>query len=202
MELHNAPDFKDPLFEQFLQKSSFNQNKQQGPLAKLKQTVLLHFILGFVLTLGYAGMGFLIPIWQVQACLAVVILFACWCLPATFKLYRNIQPDVSANNSVLNELSRHYMAIKKWMQINEQAGLLIYPFATAAGFILGGTAGSGKNVTDFICKPFFIIALVTAIIILQPLSWLITRWLFKISFGKQMQRLKENIAALQDDNLL
>jgi len=189
--------FSDPVFEQFLQKEKLISRRNDTPLVKLKQMLLYNILLAVVVILVYFLLMRYVAIWQIKASLAVVIVFCLWCLYQSLKLYFALNTEIVVTNSVLAELKRHYNAFNRWMLLNQRAALFIYPFSVTAGFLLGGAVGSGKAVEDFIYKPYVIVALVICIAVLEPVSYYLARWLFKMLFGAQMNALKNTIAELE-----
>jgi hypothetical protein len=193
----NKAEIQDPDFDRFLDKKKLHQTQSSNPLVQLKRTILYSIIWSVILGLVYAAMFYLIPIWQVKVTLALVLAFCLWSFVETFRLYRSIQPLVIPGNSVLAEMKRHYSNVNQWMIINQRVGLLLYPFAITGGFILGGVIGSGKPVSAFLYKPVMLLALAICILVWVPLSYMLAKWMFKVSFGKQLQLLSERIAALE-----
>ena len=114
---------------------------------------------------------------------------------SALRLYNRIDAGVSASN-LLNELKRNQLALKNWVTIQSRIGLFLYPFSAAAGFLFGGVIGSGKSVESFLSKPIVIIALIAAIVVLTPLAYIVSKWMFKHSFGKLQRHIDDTIAAL------
>ena len=83
------------------------------------------------------------------------------------------------------------------MSIQQQAGLLIYPVSATGGFMIGGSVGAGKSITEVMQKPGMIIALLIALIILVPLCFYLAKWMSKKAFGKYAEQLKQNIEMLK-----
>jgi hypothetical protein len=65
--------------------------------------------------------------------------------------------------------------------------------------MLGGVIGSGKPVSVFMHKPLFFITLIIAVIVLVPACYYLAKWMFKCSFGKHLQALKDNIDELESE---
>lgn len=167
------------------------------PLEKIKRNLRINMIWAVVLCALYIFLIFRFPIWQVQLCVAVVLLFTLWALYTAYAQYKQMNSHVSPMNAVLDELKRHYQSINHWMRTQQLVALFIYPISATGGFMLGGVSGSGKSVASFISKPPVLIALLIALAVLVPACWFLTKWMFRYSFGKHMKKLKENIDALE-----
>jgi uncharacterized membrane protein YhdT len=184
------------MLEQMLKSKSFTRSAIQTPLVKLKRNLALHIGYAIAITLGYAWVIYYFPLWQVQACMLLLITFNLWGIVKSYDLYKNINLEMSDAN-VLAELKKHYNAFSEWKRQSLRAALLVYPFAAAGGFMLGGTVGSGKPVEVFMASPFILIALAIMIVILVPLGYWLAKWMTKVAFGKYVDQLKERIDELE-----
>lgn len=180
-----------------LRKSKIDKLHSNHPLHNIKKSLLINMTWGLLIVCGYIVIMVAFPIWQVQLCLLVVSAFSLWAVYTAFSLYKSIGDTIMVNNPALDEMKRHYASIYSWMRTQQRVALFIYPVSIAGGFMLGGVLGSTQPVGQFLSKPFVFIALIITIAVLTPLCYLLSRWLFKISFGKHAAQLKENIDALE-----
>jgi hypothetical protein len=192
-------DPQDDDLSSMLKAPRLSTISSKTPLDKIKKSLLTNMIWGVLICLLYVVIIFYFRIWQVQLCTVVVFLFSVWALYTAFLQYRNINSTVSAFNPVLEELKRHFQSITDWMNTQQRVALFIYPISAAGGFMLGGVSGSGKTVAAFMSKPLVWVALLIALAVLVPACWYLTKWMFKISFGKHMKALKANIDALEEE---
>ncbi len=188
----------EDMLEEILKSRSFTHSSIQTPLSKLKKNLAIHLVYAIVITLGYAYIIFYFPMWQVQVCMLLLIVFNIWMIIKSYGLYANIDLNLNGTN-VLSELKKHFQAFKEWEKQSLQAALFVYPFATSGGFMLGGTIGSGKPVEVFMSYPKVLIALAVCIIILVPLGYWVAKWMTKVAFGKYVDQLKERIDELEKE---
>ena len=186
------------MLEQILQSRSFKKAAEKSPLSKLKRNLAIHLGYAVIITLGYALLIYYFPYWQVQACMLLLIVFNLWAMQKAYNLYKNIDPNLSQHN-VLQELKNHHRAFSEWQKQSLRVALLVYPFALAGGFMLGGTVGSGKTVEEFMADGTVLIALLVAVIVLVPLSYLLAKWMTRVAFGKYVDQLKERIDELEKE---
>jgi hypothetical protein len=59
--------------------------------------------------------------------------------------------------------------------------------------------GSGKPIEAFITKPIVWISLVASIIVCTIAAYYLAKWMFKVSFGKTLQQLEDNLDALRKE---
>lgn len=169
-----------------------------SPLEKIKKNLLINIIWGIVICLFYPFIFYHFPIWQVQISIIIVLIFSVWALFTAIVQYRKMKPEISFNKPLLEEMKRHHESIKSWTETQQKVTLFIYPISATGGFLLGGASGSGKSVEEFMSKPFVIVALIIALVVLVPACYYVTRWMFKLSFGKHLTALKENIKILEE----
>jgi hypothetical protein len=184
------------MLEQMLQTRSFKQAGLKTPLSKLKRNLAFHLAYAVIITVGYGLIIYYFPYWQVQGCLLLLIAFNIWAMVKAYDMYKNIDLDLTENN-VLGELKKYYRTFKEWEKQSLRVALFVYPFAAAGGFMLGGTVGSGKPVEMFMSDYRVVIALMVALLILVPLSYLLAKWMTRVAFGKYVDQLKKRIDELE-----
>ena len=192
---HQEPNGGD-LLEQMLQNKTFRQANIQTPLAKLKRNLAIHIGYAAIITIGYALIIYYFAFWQVQACMYLLIIFNLWAMITSYKLYKNIDLNLTGTN-VLNELKKHYHAFMEWEKQSMRAGLMIYPFAAAGGFMLGGAVGSGKSPEVWLSDSRIMIIMAIVVMVLVPLGYLVAKWMTKVAFGRYVFQLKERIDELE-----
>ena len=195
-EIWGQDDTQKDVLQEMLQNKSFTKGSLHSPLAKLKKNLFIHIIYAVVITLGYAFVIYYFSFWQVQACILLLIGFNFWAMSSAYRLYKNVDPDLTHDN-VLTELKKHYFAFSDWQKQSMRVALFIYPFAGAGGFMLGGAIGSGKTPEAFMSDYRIMIALVITIVVLVPLAYWLSKWMYRVAFGTYIAQLKESIAELE-----
>jgi hypothetical protein len=85
------------------------------------------------------------------------------------------------------------------MNLQMFSAKFIYPFAAAAGFMVGGMVGAGKDIGVLFSKPVFALSLVGAMVVFTPIGIWISRKLFAMSYRKYLDQLKALITELQKE---
>ena len=189
----------DDDLSSLISKDQLHKISSHNPLSRIRRNLLINMIWAAIMCIGYIIIIFYFRIWQVQVGIPIVLVFSLWALFTAFIQYRKIDTAVSAQNSLLSELKRHFDSISNWIRIQKRMVLFIYPISAASEFMLGGVIGSGKSVETFMNKPVVILALFITILILMPAASYTAKWLFKKSFGKHLDDLKENIDSLEEE---
>jgi len=185
----------DELNKMFQQKD-FSKLQSKLPLNKLKRNLLMGIVWAVVITTGYIATFFFFHIWQVYVALGILCLFNILIALDSWKLYKNINVNISASNSLKEELQKNYSGFQRWWRIQEKLGLFVYPIGAAGGFIMGGVLGSGKSVEAFLYNPRMLLILGATLLVLVPLCYYGARWMFNYAYGKHLKRLKATIDEL------
>ncbi len=188
----------DDTLNKMFQQKDFSNFHSNLPLKKLKNNLLMGLIVAVFITALYMVLFYFIEIWQVHVALVIAILFNILVWFDTWKLYTNINVNVSSTNSLKDELQKNYLGFQKWWHIQERLGLFVYPIAATGGFILGGVEGSGKSVEAFLYNPKMLLVLGVTLLILVPLCYYGARWMFNYAYGKHLKKLKKLIDELSN----
>lgn len=168
------------------------------PLAKLKKNLLMNMCWALLICIGYLAIIILFPVWQVQVAISLVLVFSLWAFGTAWQLYTQIDDKVSDSSSLLEEMKRQQRQIAEWMKTQERVALFIYPVSVAGGFLFGGIMGSGKDIAELMAHSKMWIALGLSILVLTPAAYYLARWMNKVAFGKELDRLEENIRHLEN----
>jgi hypothetical protein len=154
---------------------------------------------GIVISVGYLAIMIFFPHWQLLLLFSIVLAFNIYFVLRGIQLYNNIPDQINAEGSVLEEMQGHHKAVSEWIQMQLLSARFVYPVAAAAGFLFGGMLGSEKSIDQLLSKPIFSISMVIAVIIFTPIGHLLGKWFVKISYGKYLKSLQENIDELKNN---
>jgi len=177
--------------------TQLNSKGLKNPLKQAKKMLGKNIIWSVVLAALYIPILFIYTDWQIELFIGITLLFTAWAGYTGFQLYKSIETNVTANN-LLSELERVVSTLERWIKVQCQVAIFIYPFSATGGYFLGGVIGSGKTVDEFISRPIVIYALIATIIILTPICYYLAKWLFKLSFGKIIKQMKKLINELTE----
>lgn len=187
----------DEALLSLLQPKALNKLHSKNPLSTIRKNLLRNGIMGIIIACFYIFILIFFPYWQIQTCIAVVLIFTVWATAGAFRLRKAIDGNVETL-SLLEEMERHYTNIQQWMRSQKWAGLLIYPVSAAGGFMLGGVMGAEKSVDEIMSKPIMIWALLICIAVLTPAGYYLAKWLSHKAFGQHLKLLKQNIDDLKE----
>ena len=180
----------DNDLNKMLQREDLYKLHSNLPLEKLKSNLLVAVMWAGIITAFYVAVLVFVNIWQVHVALITLCLFNIWIAVDSWKLYKKMDQDISATNSLKEELQKNYSGFQRWWRIQERLGLFVYPIGAAGGFIVGGVWGSGKSVEGFLYNPKMLLILGITILILVPLCHYGAKWMFNNAYGKHLKKLK------------
>ena len=180
----------DNALDKLLQEQDYGKIQSKLPLKKLKRNLFISIIYAIIITIGYAVLFYKVSIWQVRVAIVLVSIFNVWIIILTWYLFKNTHENIDSTNSLKHEIQKNVSAFQHWWDIQEKAGLFMYPIAIAGGFMLGIVSGSGKSIEVLFHNPKILIVLAITILIFVPLSYYGARWMFNHSYGKHLKKLK------------
>lgn len=166
------------------------------PIERIKRNLRLNAIFGIVIALAYVVLMFRFPVWQVLVSIGIVFFFTVWAVTRGLIMYRDMRHH-NLNNSLLEEMERHYTAITSWDSMQQKLGMFVYPVAAAGGFMVGGALGSGKPIDIVMSKPIMVYSMIIMAAILVPIGLKVAKWMSRKAFGQYADQLKSNIDALK-----
>jgi hypothetical protein len=189
----------DDALNKLLNTDDFSKLQSKSPLGKLKRNLLIGIIWAVIITSFYIAVLFIVDIWQGYVALATLSVFNVVIALDSWKLYKNINVNISTTNSLKDELQKNYTSFNRWWRIQERLSLFVYPIAAAGGFIIGGVWGSGKPVEAFLYNTRMLIILAVTILVLVPLCYYGARWMFNFAYGKHLEKIKLLIDELSEE---
>jgi hypothetical protein len=172
------------------------QKKSKHPVQKLKTLYLI--TTGFAITflIIFIILFFLFHEPIVKYGLVAVSICYAFFLAVNWSMYKKIKVDLPVDQNLKTALLHTYNFISDNIRFQERAAIFIYPIAGTAGFLMGGSVGSG-NIEKMMSTNFAIISLVITLAILTPAGYFLARWLNRVSYGKGLGKLKQLIDELE-----
>jgi hypothetical protein len=201
MDLEKSWNDKGPEeqgWDDLVKQSLSKKREPLDPLHKLRKSLRLNIGYAILICLLYiaAMIYFTLPIFRIS--MFLMLGFTAWGFITALREYKSIEPGISTNHSLLEDMERHFHSISHWIKTQEKVALFFYPIGALGGFIMGGVIGSGKTVNEFMSKPFVIITLIIILIVLIPACYYLAKWMNKKAFGDHLDQLKENIDQLKN----
>ncbi len=194
----SLPPEEEQEFESFLGSVQLQQLQTSNPLQKLSKTLLYNILFGGAICILYCVAIIVVDTLVIKAILAALLVFSVWAVYSGYIIYRQFLPQVSVARPVLEEMEHHYTTMTVWIKKQEITGLFFYPISAAGGFMMGGAAGSGKPIIEFMSNIYVLLMLLVLVAILEPICFYLVRYFNKLLFGVHLANLKRNIDLLKE----
>ncbi|MFM2285456.1 MAG: hypothetical protein RLZZ543_953 [Bacteroidota bacterium] len=170
-------------------------SKTQSPLMVLRRNLIVNSGFALVILIGFCVLlfmeeGFLFRLFMGIVCLAyvVAIYFNYW-------IYRNYLKEPENDSDIITYLKQLSKGLRKAFRSAEIGGLIVYPFAMTAGFLL---PLSQEGLVDLLFTNSVVqLVLIGCYIVFTPLCWWIARKMNDVAFGKYVTQLEELVGELE-----
>jgi hypothetical protein len=163
--------------------------KSKHPVQKLKEAYLTTSIFAVVFLIVFVFIFFQTHEVLVKSLMALVIVAYIFFFVINISMFSRIQTPLPVERSLREVLQHTHTFISDNIRFQERVALYIYPVAGAAGFFLGGSHGT-DDFGGFLEHKSIYVILVITLAVLTPLCFYLTRWMYKISYGKCLTELK------------
>lgn len=175
------------------------QKKSKHPVEKLKQSYLISTVFSMIFLAAFVVLFFLFHEWVVRLGLAVTIISYVLFFYFNYNMYRSIKTEVLFDTNLLSALKDTYAFISNNIRFQEKFALFVYPFAGAAGMLMGLAVGGG-SAEKYLNEWVVVVLLVVVPLLLTPPCYFLAKWMYKVSYGKCLIELKERIDELERPN--
>jgi hypothetical protein len=166
------------------------------PVQKLKRLYKISAGFAIIFLACFIALFFVFHEAIVKASLALVIFGYVFFLLTNMSMYKKIVIELPMDKSLKIVLTQTHDFISSNIRFQERAAIFLYPIAGTAGFLMGGSIGSGDLERMLKVKGVLIILVIT-LIILTPVCYLLAKWMYKISYGKCLTDIKQLITELE-----
>lgn len=167
------------------------------PVQRLKQAYLISVVFSVVFLFVFVALLFLFQELVVQVGIGVMIIAYLIFSWINLRAYQKIRTDFPMDENLKTVLQNTYNFVVGNIRYQERVGLFIYPLALTSGYLMGLSSSSG-NASGLMSDQVILMMLAVTIIILTPLCWLLTRWMYRVAYGlflKDLASLIEDLNA-------
>ncbi len=169
--------------------------KGHSPLLTLRRNLRINLGFTVVFLLLFVWLYLVLPHLYIRICIGILIISYVAAIWYTSRQLRRLPTTVPMDGDLLSTLRHYHHTVDTWLRTQARVALFIYPFSITGGFLAG--LSSEANLDEELNNPWIIVALVVCVLILTPLSHLLTRWMSKVGFGKYLDQLQEHIDVLE-----
>ena len=190
----------DPSFEgPEITKMQINlKSRVEMPLEKLRSNVRLNLAMGFICMIILGAVFVIFDGFWARVLLGIILFGYIGFIWQTIYLYRRYLQNLYPENDIKSYLKTLHYSLKAGLRYQELIAIFFYPVSLAAGFLLS-LYEQGEIETLF-SNPFLWGTLIAIIILITPLFYLLSRWLYKITFDKYLDQIEVVLNELKEDN--
>lgn len=189
----------DQTLQDLIRNAKLDRMRSHNPMDKIRWSLKWNIGFAITFTIAYLFVFWYFPYWPVFLCIGVIFLFTLWGAISGIRLFRKTTvPDQAA--PVLETLEYQHSLISNWIRHQEKVALLVYPFAGAGGFMVGGMVGSGKTIEAFMSKPFVVWSMIITLLVIVPLSYWMAKKMNRKAFGQYLDQLHGSIQSLRSES--
>lgn len=166
------------------------------PLQKLRKNIRINSGYGalFIVLAIYIVFGY--PYFWVQFLISTLMVGIVANIIYNEFLVRKVLLTPPADENIRLRLSMIHYRMKQALRTIEYVALIFYPISITAGFVLA-LADSGKLGLIESDKTLQAI-LIGSFVVLTPLCFFLTRWLNKVAFGKEVERIGQLVKEMEE----
>lgn len=169
--------------------------KSNGLLEKLTRRVRVKFILCVIGTVTIAAAIPFITPFVSQILLSILLIGY---LVGAILLYQELEKlkrEISIDENLLSRLVAFRSRIVDVIRYEELIGIILYPISAAGGYFFGLRMAAPHIPLMETPKDWGVF--IVLVLVITPLGHLATRWMNRLSFGKILEELNQNIADLE-----
>jgi hypothetical protein len=171
----------------------------KDPLLRLRYNLKFSAVFAASFGILYGAMAILVPVWPINLCFAILVLFTIWGVITTLHM-RSLLSEPDSPAPLLQELQRYVTLVRKWMRLQERLGIFVYPFSIIGGGLMGAYLASGEPVANLLNDKVLDVLLVVALLVMMPICAGIARTMNRVKYGRYLDDLQKNIDELTADN--
>jgi hypothetical protein len=198
-DIWNKPgNGRDDDLSSMLDMDTINGYRKHDPIRKLRNKLVVNMTFGLATAIVYAYLVKMNPAWPLILAFGMVILITVVGVWHTYQLHQKLGRQ-SMDGPLLPTLIEKRNLTREWIRQQQQATIFFYPICAVSGFMLGGSIGAGKPVTEVMSDHRMIIIMVVVAALITFPAMLLGKWLTKKAFGKQLLELEQNIETLSHE---
>ena len=167
------------------------------PLAKLQSNFRMNLVLAVICTALMAVLFYMSDgIWA-QVLIGIIIIGYIAAIWQTTYLYNRYLKNLYPDEDIKSYLGTLHRSIKEGLKYQEIIAILFYPVSLAAGYFF--SLYEQGEADTFFTDPVIWGALIGVILVMTPLLFLLSRWLYKITFRKYLDQIEEILTELKTE---
>jgi hypothetical protein len=197
----NSEGFTDKDLSRMFGAALQKKTPSGDPLSRLRRNLGYSACWAAILSIFYMLVWIWYPLWPVNLCLLILLLFTIWGMISCLRIRRLLSPPDSPA-PVLEEMERLLHLIRKWIRLQVKLGIFVYPFSIVGGGLMGAYLVSNRPIPVLVRDRIMDLLLLAVVVTFVPICAWLARRLAQRSFGRYLDVLLNNIRELRADKIL
>lgn len=170
-------------------------SKSQSPLRILRRNLIINSVFAAIILVGFSALLFLIDAFLFRLFTGILCLAYVVAIYFNYWIYRNYLKEPANDSAIITYLTQLIKGLRKAFRSAEIGGLIVYPIAMTAGFLL---PLSQEGLVDLLFTNGVIqLILISCYIVFTPLCWWVARKMNDVAFGKYVTQLEVLVGELE-----
>ncbi len=170
----------------------------ETPLTKMRSNFRMNLVLAGISTLIMGTLFILVDGFWFRIMMGIILVGYAAIIWQTTYLYNRYLKNLYPDEDIKSYLKSLHKSIKEGLRYQELIAIFFYPVSLAAGYFL--SLYERGEADAFFTEPFLWGLLLAVIIVLTPLLYLLSRWMYNVSFRSYLSRIEETLNELETDN--
>lgn len=187
-----APSFDGP---RITQKQLELKSRVETPLKKMRSNFRMNLVLAGICGFIFVTLFFLVDGFWFRFFTGIILVGYVAVIWQTTYLYNRYLKNLYPDENIKNYLESLHKSIKEGLRYQELIAIFFYPVSLTAGYFLSLYERGEADV--FFTEPFFWGLLLAVIIVFTPLLYLLSRWMYNVSFRTYLDQIEETLNELK-----
>jgi len=174
------------------------KSQVETPLTKMRSNFRMNLVLAGISTLIMGSLFILVDGFWFRILMGTILVGYAAIIWQTTYLYNRYLKNLYPDEDIKSYLQGLHKSIKEGLRYQELIAIFFYPVSLAAGYFL--SLYERGEADSFFTEPFLWGLLLVVIIVLTPLLYLLSRWMYNVSFRSYLNRIEETLNELEKEN--
>jgi hypothetical protein len=174
------------------------KSRVDNPVSKLKSNFRVNLIMGVLCSLIMGAIFILADGFWVRFFVGIILVGYAGAIWQTTWLYNRYLKNLYPDENIRSYLKNLHKTITEGLKYQEIIAIFFYPVSLAAGYFL--SLYERGETEAFFKEPFYWVPLLVVIVVMTPILFFLSRWLYNISFRKYLDKIEEILTEIESDD--
>lgn len=189
----------EPTFEgpEITKKQLIVKSRVETPLTKMRSNFRMNLVLAGICGIIFVVLFLFVDGFWFRLLTGIILIGYVAIIWQTTYLYNRYLKNLYPDEDIISYLTNLHRSIKEGLKYQELIAIFFYPVSLAAGYFL--SLYERGEAEAFFTEPFLWGLLIAVIIVLTPLLYLLSRWMYNVSFRTYLNQIEEILNELKTE---